>query len=756
MSHLQTCVDLLEIPYKCNFGECTRNYGEKNSFRKHLLSHESQRLRNDDNTPVYNEPASPDATNSEEQQCPSFPAVIDESSIEFYKKATLKFIIDLYGDVNMSRKRAQEIIDCNCQMNLQMLRLLASVVKEFGDEHIAVKLVQSLLDFFESPFWSSEFKLLQELEKYGLFIRPQQITIHIESSEHFYMHMIPLSDVFFQLFQKKGFLQSIIDYIGTFDQTVIKNVMQTEFWKNKVKFLNDTNTIFLPILIYFDDLEVLNSLGSHSGMYKLGATYVQLACLPEHLQSSVKLIFLALLFFTDDRKKFGNQRIFQYLIDQLNGLFDDGVAVQHARYEKVKFVPILVIGDNLGVHQLLGFVEGFNATYYCRFCILSKKDAKTGKIPMDSDLRNVSNYETQLALNDTKKTGLTEWSVFNNLKTYHVITNPSVDVMHDIQEGVCHYILCQIILQFINEDEYFSLDMINHLISIFNYGPVNMNKPNLITMHMLVSNKLKNSASEMMSFCIYLPLMIGHLVEKQSPYWKLFLCLRLVMKTVFNREYPLGTPEFAHSLIKELIERYVGCFGPTVPPKLHWLLHYRIVMNNVGPLMNISCHRFETKHQQFMKIGKHLHCRKNFTASLSIKHQLVVAAYLQDDNLVEENILYGPLNQIDIENKGKFIVTSNLNLNGKILKKNVVVKIDLNDDFLPIFGLIRHVIKDDAIKCFQIYCQVLETKGFNEHYCSFEVDHLEHFVFKNIADICLDQISSVCLNALAQKMVVWK
>jgi hypothetical protein len=122
-------------------------------------------------------------------------------------------------------------------------------------------------------------------------------------------------------------------------------------------------------------------------------------------------------------------------------------------------------------------------------------------------------------------TGLTERCVFNQLKSYHVISSPSVDIMHDIQEGVCHYILCKIILQFINEDKYFSLDLVNHLISIFEYRPIKLNKPNLITMNMQTNNKIKNSGSEMMTFCTYLPFIIGHLVEEHSPYWILYISL---------------------------------------------------------------------------------------------------------------------------------------------------------------------------------------------------------------------------------------
>jgi hypothetical protein len=82
------------------------------------------------------------------------------------------------------------------------------------------------------------------------------------------------------------------------------------------------------------------------------------------------------------------------------------------------------------------------------------------------------------------------------------------------------------------------------------------------------------------------------------------------------------------------------------------------------------------------------------------------------------------------------------------------VQIDVYDDYMPVFGLIRYVIKVD--ESFQIYCQVLDTKRFNEHYYAYEVDVLEYFTFKKIEDLNFDKISSVCTNAHANKMVVWK
>lgn len=45
------------------------------------------------------------------------------------------------------------------------------------------------------------------------------------------------------------------------------------------------NKIALPLLIYFDDFEVDNPLGSHAGIHKLGGVYVSLPFLPPHYVS---------------------------------------------------------------------------------------------------------------------------------------------------------------------------------------------------------------------------------------------------------------------------------------------------------------------------------------------------------------------------------------------------------------------------------------------------------------------------------------
>ncbi|KAJ6639408.1 hypothetical protein Bhyg_12152 [Pseudolycoriella hygida] len=73
----------------------------------------------------------------------------------------------------------------------------------------------------------------------------------------------------------------------------ISNIIQSPLWRKLLDFEkgNDELTLFLPINIYFDDFEPLNVIGSHSGAYKVGATYLGLPFLPDYIVSKLEYIF---------------------------------------------------------------------------------------------------------------------------------------------------------------------------------------------------------------------------------------------------------------------------------------------------------------------------------------------------------------------------------------------------------------------------------------------------------------------------------
>lgn len=57
----------------------------------------------------------------------------------------------------------------------------------------------------------------------------------------------------------------------------------------------------------------------------------------------------------------------------------------------------------------------------------------------ENSLRNKVNYYENVAQNDLKQTGISENSIFNSINYFHVVDHFSVDIMHDIFEGVANY-----------------------------------------------------------------------------------------------------------------------------------------------------------------------------------------------------------------------------------------------------------------------------------------------------------------------------
>lgn len=159
--------------------------------------------------------------------------------------------------------------------------------------------------------------------------------------------------------------------------------------------------MILPLIIYFDDFEIGNPLGSHAGIHKLGAIYVSVPCLPPHYVTLLQNILLVAIFHSTDRTSFGNNIIFQKVFDVLNDLKINGIHVETDVYNgKIKFNVAAVTGDNLGLNAMLGFVESFSANRPCRICTANKKQIKTLLYEDDTLLRNNVNYENDLHLND--------------------------------------------------------------------------------------------------------------------------------------------------------------------------------------------------------------------------------------------------------------------------------------------------------------------------------------------------------------------
>lgn len=254
--------------------------------------------------------------------------------------------------------------------------------------------------------------------------------------------------------------------------------------------------IMIPFCLYHEYFEPGNTSGANCGVQSLSSFFVHFPTLPAHIATSLKNIF-PILSCRTSQKKYGFDHILQPTIAELQNLEEEGILLEIDNQKtQVFFSLCLLLGDNKAMNEVMGITQCFIKNGFCRMCSCTIKEIKKMVKEDPTKPRTVDNYATELAKNDFTTTGIREECVFNKIPSFHIITCPSADIMHDVFEGVCNFQMSKIILHFI-ENNNFTLDDLNNRKSLFDFGTYQIgNKSVDIKQPHLKSGKLKMSSSE--------------------------------------------------------------------------------------------------------------------------------------------------------------------------------------------------------------------------------------------------------------------
>lgn len=161
----------------------------------------------------------------------------------------------------------------------------------------------------------------------------------------------------------------------------------------------------LPLILYIDDFEVCNPLGTSRKKHKVTAVYWVFADIPATLRSTLTSIYLAILCKADDVKHYGYPTVLEPLLRDLKCLEDDGVFVPSLG-KVVKGTVFSVVADNLAAHSIAGFVESFSSSHFCRFCLVERSQVKEHEVREGNFSPRTEANHTQhvtAALSDTAK-----------------------------------------------------------------------------------------------------------------------------------------------------------------------------------------------------------------------------------------------------------------------------------------------------------------------------------------------------------------
>ena len=522
----------------------------------------------------------------------------------------------------------------------------------------------------------------------------------------------------------------------------IENVIQGDLWREVIKPKFAGKTV-LPLGFNFDDYETAWELGTHTGVYKLGAGYLQILSLPPTFRSALENIFLVLLIHSGDRV-LGNQKVFRKVIEEFKFLEKVGIPVKTSEgVTQVYFALELVFGDNLGANGILGFVESFRANFYCTICHVEYSAARTLTRAIAAKMRNIENYESDLSKNDESKTGVKERCVFNEVESFHCARNFHLDLMHDQDEGTVKYVMYGII-KYLFDKKRFDIDQLNELIQGFYYGAEEKNRlPSITYDDLCKSKRLRISASEARCLVRYFGLMAGHLVkEEDREVWDLYLKARSVM------DFVTAPVVFAEDLsrLRDLIEEhhtlFQRIFETHLRPKFHLMLHEPDVMKLLGPLEFLSCYRTESKHTEGKEIARRSNNRVNLPFTIAKRHQLKLAFRLLCRRGFNVRFKFSKLRYQHVEKLPNFAkfrtaippekiaewsTAKWVEINGTKYCLEYVVLVSLSSDQVPLFGQIRVILISEQKAHFVL--ELLDVIQFDEHFYAYETRLSDKWLF---------------------------
>lgn len=620
--------------------------------------------------------------------------------------------------------------------------------------------LDSMFNIIEHEFDNvlTEHKALRHFDNFNVLIKPQSIEVDASLKSRFVngrrqvvvcnteIQVIPIKSVLKKFLELPNVLTSILSHLEYCKKSEpIISAVQGDVWKNiEQKF---PEKIVLPIIVYFDDLEINNALGSHRNVHKLGAVYFSIACLPFEYSSMLENIFLAQLHNSLDHKSAGNKKIFCNLINQITELEKDGLIFDiNGQQQTIYFALLTIIGDNLGVNYITDFTTSFNSKHWCRICFADKAETQSQVIEHPEMLRTVENYRE-----DSTRClrGVNAECVFNEISSFHVIENASLDIMHDIFEGICRYEIAKIFKIFIIDEKIFSLDILNSRIEHFDYGTsVGKNVPLCIPNNVLTTQLLIISSSEMLFLVENLGLLIGDLVPLNHKVWELYLNLREIISIILSPSFNIATTQLLETLISEHHSLYLELFSEPLKPKHHLLLHYPRIMKRFGPLKYLSCIRYEAKHKQLKDNSKVVTSRKKPAFTFALKHQLSMSHRFLIKEGFSNRLCWGPILDEKLSSLPDYdywknilpqyivnecISTPWVKVNGIAYHINAIIIVDSSNNDLT-FGQIKYIVIHESRNISFLYLR-LNTCGIHRHYYAFEVTKTNKWGFISFKDI---------------------
>lgn len=516
-------------------------------------------------------------------------------------------------------------------------------------------------------------------------------------------------------------------------------------------FAGDGHT--LELILYSDEIELCNAIGTRVKKHKLLMFYYLISNLPKKYRSVLDMINLFAVVRSEDVSIYGFDIILEPLLHDLRKLSVPAghpIHLNDGQTMLIRASLVAYVADNPAAHQAIGLKESVGGAFRkCRFCNADYDAMQNGFREEEFEPRSLERHLEQWnvingapqALKDHYRTayGINRKSILTEFPHFDMFKQTPADVMHVLLEGVIPLTLQALIKHYIKTKKT-TLATINKGIKDFQYGYMEANdKPNLIReTDLRGSSGLNQDAAKSYLLLRIFPFVIGDGINFSDSHWELYTLLSEITEICFASVLSLETI----AQLKEDVAEYLRLFKELFPdqpftPKQHYLIHFPKIIILLGPLINLWAMRFEAKHQYFKELKKIMNF-KNMCLSLSRHHQKKAAMHRSAESVFKDNE-YGPVRHpqgeellqikerisstlaIDITSIHGLEAFKWIKLHGtKYVEDECYLAVQFDDEDHPVFGKLSGIFElNISFIVFDVIC--LETVGFDETLKAFQV-----------------------------------
>jgi hypothetical protein len=332
----------------------------------------------------------------------------------------------------------------------------------------------------------------------------------------------------------------------------------------------------------------------------------------------------------------------------------------------------------------------------------------------------------------------------NTINGFHVTKNYSIDLMHTLLEGVVPLELGCVLYCLIAEKRLLTLSELNGRITKF-WGVLSVDrqkKPPYLNRLLPPGSGLNPSmkATQCWALLKYLPLIIGDRVPVGDEHYTLLLHLSELVDLAFAPRFTTGMIVYLKKFITDHLNMFHRLFGDrvTIKPKQHFLVHFPTIVRQSGPLIGMSCLKYELKNS-FFKRSAHVVCNfKNICKTLAYRHQhFALYSFLCNSHerdfisvgkttcVPVSSLLNGYVAQLlcdilMIESSDSVIVTYKLSRASTDCRKGHLFVISMDEDE-PVLGLAECFICSVETDRWYVVVRICECVGFVAHFHSYMI-----------------------------------